>query len=138
MAPHSDAAADPVYGIDAGRTYESRGSAMSWGAILGGAVAAVALTLVLLAAMAGLGLASISPWPNAGASPAGFTIGAGIGLIVVQWLSAGLGGYLTGRLRAKWVAGHTDEVFFRASTQARTPWPLSRKNTTSRRTAPHL
>lgn len=122
MAPVSGSAADPVYGIDAGRTYESQGSAMSWGAILGGAVAAAALTVVLLAVMAGLGLAALSPWPNAGASPVGFTIGAGIGLIAIQWLSAGLGGYVTGRLRAKWVAVHTHEVFFRDSAHGFLSW----------------
>jgi hypothetical protein len=36
-----------------------------------------------------------------------------IWLIVVQTIASSIGGYLTGRLRVKWVAVHTHEVFFR-------------------------
>ncbi len=118
-------AGDPVYGIDAGRTYEASASAMSWGAILGGAVAAVALTIVLLSLGAGFGLASVSPWANAGASAAGFTISAGIVLIVIQWLSSALGGYITGRLRTKWTATHTDEVWFRDTAHGFLSWAVA-------------
>ena len=118
-------AADPVYGVDAGRTYESSASATSWGAILGGAMAAVALTIVLLALGAGFGLASISPWANAGASAAGFTISAGIALIVIQWLSSALGGYITGRMRTKWTATHTDEVWFRDTAHGFLTWAVA-------------
>ena len=125
MADTPTMAADPVYGIDAGRTYESSASAMSWGAILGGAMAAVALTVVLLALGAGFGLASISPWANAGASVVGFTISAGIALIVIQWLSSALGGYLTGRMRTKWTATHTDEVWFRDSAHGFLSWAVA-------------
>ena len=125
MKDSAVAAADPVYGVAAGRTYESRGSAISWGAIIGGATAAAALTLVLVALGAGLGLASISPWSNSGASPVAFTISAGISLIVIQWLSSGLGGYVTGRLRAKWVATHTDEVFFRDTAHGFLSWAVA-------------
>jgi len=80
---------------------------------------------VLLALAAGLGLASVSPWRNAGASPVAFTISAGISLIVIQWLSSGLGGYVTGRLRAKWVATHTDEVFFRDTAHGFLSWAVA-------------
>lgn len=125
MADTPTMAADPVYGIEAGRTYEASASAMSWGAILGGAMAAVALTVVLLTLGAGFGLASLSPWANAGASAAGFTISAGIGLIVVQWLSSALGGYLTGRMRTKWTATHTDEVWFRDSAHGFLTWAVA-------------
>ncbi len=118
-------AGNPVYGINAGRTYESSASAMSWGAILGGATAAAALTVVLLSLAAGLGLASISPWANAGASATGFTISAGIALIVIQWLSSALGGYLTGRMRMKWTATHTEEVWFRDTAHGFLSWAVA-------------
>jgi hypothetical protein len=62
---------------------------------------------------AGLGLTMISPISNAGMSVATVTVSAAIWLIVVQWLSALLGGYVAGRLRTKWGNLHTDEVFFR-------------------------
>jgi len=48
-----------------------------------------------------------------------------IGLIVVQWLASGLGGYVTGRLRTKWVGTHTHEVFFRDTAHGFIMWALS-------------
>jgi hypothetical protein len=46
-------------------------------------------------------------------------------LIIVQWLSSGLGGYLTGRLRVKWVSAHTHEVFFRDTAHGFLAWALA-------------
>jgi hypothetical protein len=110
---------------DPGTTVESSVSAVSWRAILGGAVAAAATSIVLVALGAGLGLSAISPWPNAGASAATFSIVAGIWLIVVQWLSSGIGGYITGRLRTKWVSLHTHEVFFRDTAHGFLTWAVA-------------
>src|SRR5580704_4776556 len=92
--------------------------AASWGAILAGTVVAVALSLVLFTLGAGLGFASISPSSGRGLSVGSFTIAGTIWLIVTQWLSAAAGGYLTGRLRHRWLATHTHEVFFRDSAHA--------------------
>ena len=110
------------YGDDPGRTAESRISAISWPAIFGGAVGAAAIGVVLVTIGSGFGLASVSMRPNVGATPATFVISAGIWLIVVQWISAGLGGYLTGRLRTKWVNAHTHEVFFRDTAHGFLTW----------------
>ena len=49
----------------------------------------------------------------------------GMWLIVVQWLSSGFGGYLTGRLRTKWVDVHTHEVFFRDSANGFLAWAVA-------------
>jgi hypothetical protein len=92
---------------------------------ISGALAAVSITLVLLALGAGLGLSSISPWPNSGASAVTFTIMTAIGLIVVQWLAAAIGGFLTGRLRTKWVAVHVHEIFFRDTAHGFLTWALA-------------
>jgi hypothetical protein len=81
--------------------------------------------VVLASLGAGLGLTSISAWPNSGASATAFTISAGIGLIVVQWLSSALGGFLTGRLRTKWTGVHTHEVFFRDTAHGFLSWALT-------------
>ena len=123
---------DPITGLDrppfvggGAVTNESPQSAVSWAAICAGALAAVSLTLVLLALGAGLGLSSISPWPNLGASATTFTIMTAIGLIVVQWLAAAVGGFLTGRLRTKWVAVHVHEVFFRDTAHGFLAWALA-------------
>jgi len=80
---------------------------------------------VLTSLGAGLGLTSISAWPNAGASATTFTISAGIGLIVIQWLASALGGFITGRLRTKWTGLHTHEVFFRDTAHGFLSWALA-------------
>ena len=97
-------------------------SALSWSAVIGGTVAAIAVTLTLLALGSAFGLATISPWPGLGAKPTSFTIGAGIWLVITQWLSAAMGGYLAGRLRVRWTGLHTDEVFFRDTAHGFLTW----------------
>ena len=119
------AAHGTAYPATHGIAEESSTSAICWQAIIGGAVAAASASLVLLALGAGLGLSSVSAWPNEGLSAKAFTIGAGIWLIVVQWLSSGLGGYMTGRLRTKWVRTHTHEVFFRDTAHGFLTWALA-------------
>ena len=104
---------------------EAASSAVSWAAILAGAFAALSLAVVLTSLGAGLGLTTISAWPNAGASATTFTITAGIGLIVIQWLSSALGGFVTGRLRTKWTGLHTHEVFFRDTAHGFLSWAVT-------------
>jgi hypothetical protein len=104
---------------------EASSSAVSWAAIFAGAFAALALTVVLTSLGTGLGLTTISAWPNSGASVTTFTISAGIGLIVVQWLASALGGFITGRLRTKWTGVHTHEVFFRDTAHGFLSWALA-------------
>jgi hypothetical protein len=104
---------------------EANTSAVSWPAIIAGAVAAAAASLILLALGSGIGLASVSPWPGAGVSATTFTVLTAIWLIVVQWVASGLGGYLTGRLRSKWVSTHTHEVFFRDTAHGLLMWALA-------------
>ncbi|WP_407026499.1 hypothetical protein RMS29_014945 [Agrobacterium rosae] len=104
---------------------ESSQTAMSWGPIIGGAVAATGVTLILLLLGSGFGLTMVSPWSGESSSAATLGVTAAIWLIVVQWLSSGLGGYLTGRLRTKWAAVHTDEVFFRDTAHGFLSWALA-------------
>jgi hypothetical protein len=104
---------------------ESSASAVSWAAIFAGTVSAVALAVVLTSLGAGFGLTTVSAWPNTGATATIFTISAGIGLIVVQWLSSALGGFVTGRLRTKWTGLHIHEVFFRDTAHGFLSWALA-------------
>jgi hypothetical protein len=120
-------AADPYIAVDpglypGGLPAEAGGSAISWSAITAGTVAAIALTLTLLTLGSAFGLGSVSPWPGVGARPETFTIGAGLWLVVTQWLSAAVGGYLAGRLRVRWHGLHTDEVFFRDTAHGLLTW----------------
>jgi hypothetical protein len=104
---------------------ESSRSATSWGAVIAGGVAAAAATLVLMLVGAGLGLTIVSPFSIEGISLQAATVWTAIWLIVVQWLSALLGGYIAGRLRTKWVNLHTDEVFFRDTAHGFLAWALA-------------
>ena len=99
--------------------------AASWGAILAGAAVAVSLSLILLTLGAGLGFASISPWSDHGLSAGAFTVASTIWLIVTQWLSAAMGGYIAGRLRHRWLATHTHEVFFRDTAHGFVTWAVA-------------
>jgi hypothetical protein len=105
-------------------TPESSVSAVTWPAIFGGAIVAAAASIVLVALGSGLGLASVSPWRDTGASATEVAWMTAAWLIVVQWLSAGLGGYLAGRLRTKWANTHTHEVFFRDTAHGFITWAL--------------
>ncbi len=100
-------------------------SAASWPAIFAGAIVAVAVSFILVALGTGLGFAIISPWPGRGASATAFTVNAVIWLIVSQWVSAAIGGYLAGRLRIRWVGTHTHEVFFRDTAHGLVTWSVA-------------
>jgi hypothetical protein len=104
---------------------ESSKSGISWGPIIGGAVAATGVSLILITFGSGLGLTMVSPWSGESSSAATVGITAAIWLVVVQWLSAALGGYLTGRLRTKWASVHTDEVFFRDTAHGLVSWAVA-------------
>ena len=100
-------------------------SAVSWGAILVGALIATAVSLILLTLGSGLGFAAISPQPNEGASPTGSAVMVSIWLVIMQWASAGIGGFITGRLRLRWIGTHVHEVFFRDTAHGLATWALS-------------
>jgi hypothetical protein len=104
---------------------EASTSAVSWGAILAGALVAGSVSLILFALASGVGLATVSAWPGSGASLTTFSVTTGLGLIVVQWIASGVGGYITGRLRTKWVGTHTHEVFFRDTAHGFITWALA-------------
>src|ERR1700726_1331397 len=88
-------------------------SAVSWGSIAAGAVTAAAVSLALIAFGVGLGLSALSPWTDTGMSVSTFKVTAGVYLVLVAVMSSAIGGYLSARVRTKWVGIHTSEVFFR-------------------------
>ena len=64
---------------------------VSWPAIVAGAVAACAMTLVLLAFGTGLGLTMVSPWAGSGISATTFKITTGLYLIVIAMIASSIG-----------------------------------------------
>ena len=106
------------------RSVESSTSAVEWGAIFAGGLAAIGITAILFTLGPGLGLTTVSPWSLRNPSPTTFGTAAAIWMIVTQWLASAFGGYLTGRLRTKWVGIRTDEVLFRDTAHGLLAWAL--------------
>jgi hypothetical protein len=102
---------------------ESTASSVSWAAVIAGAVVASAFSLALLALGAGLGLVSVSPWGN-NVSLTTFGALAAAWFVAVQLFASGLGGYIAGRLRTRWVSTHSDEVFFRDTAHGLLVWAV--------------
>lgn len=104
---------------------ESAISAVSWAAVFAGAVIAAALSLALFAGGTGLGFLSVSPWGDEGVSAPAIGIGIIVWMLFTQIVSYGIGGYVAGRLRTKWVDVHSDEVYFRDTAHGFLVWALS-------------
>jgi hypothetical protein len=104
---------------------DGHSSGVSWGAVIGGAFVAAALSLIMLALGAGFGLSAVSPWSNVGASAATVGAMAIIWLILTEAVASSMGGYLAGRLRTKWRAIHTDEVHFRDTANGFLVWAVA-------------
>ena len=100
-------------------------SAASWPSVIAGAAVAMAATLVMIVLGSGIGFASVSPWSNHGVTATTFAISTAIWLILTQWISAALGGYLAGRLRTRWAGVHTHEVFFRDTAHGLITWAVA-------------
>ena len=129
MTPNATIPTDPrrdsvVYG-GATPAVASGASAVSWGAIFAGAAGAAALSLILLILGTGLGLSSLSPWANEGASAKTLGVGGFVWVIFMQLAASALGGYIAGRLRTKWVSLHTEEVAFRDTAHGFLAWGVA-------------
>ena len=125
MALNPAIAVAEIEEVVVGPAAAAAGRATDWGAMIGGALAAIAVSIILFTAGSGFGLSTVEPWSFANRAPETFAIGAAIWLIVMQWLSAGFGGYLAGRLRAKWIGPRTDEVLFRDTAHGLLAWALA-------------
>jgi hypothetical protein len=110
--------------VDYGAATESAAPAVSWQAVAGGAFAGVALTLALFALGSGMGLSSLSPWSTSGATPKTVGIGALAWFTIVEIIASGIGGYIAGRLRTRWVNVHSHEVYFRDTAHGFLAWSV--------------
>lgn len=103
---------------------EENQSAVSWDAVLAGAVATIALLFVLLSLGAGFGLKLAPRWP-AGLTASDFTPTLGAALVACQVVASMLGGYVAGRMRTKWLNVHDHEVHFRDTAHGLLAWAAS-------------
>lgn len=104
---------------------ESPHSAVSWGAVIAGAVIASAVSAMLVIGGTGLGLVSMSPWRDEGASGPALAVGSIIWLFFTHIVAYGIAGYVAGRLRTKWTDVHDDEIYFRDTAHGFLVWALS-------------
>lgn len=98
---------------------------VSWSAVVAGAVVALAASILLTLVGAGLGLRLGFGGLASRSDLLFFTPALGAEAIVIQVLSAALGGYLAGRLRHAWMGVHTDETHFRDTAHGLIAWALS-------------
>ncbi len=99
-------------------------SAVSWGAVIAGVFVTLAVAFVVQALAAGLGWPVVSPWPGS-ASAQGFTPIVGSWMIAIQVVAAGIGGYVAGRLRTRWLNLHAHEAHFRDTAHGLLVWAVS-------------
>jgi hypothetical protein len=98
---------------------------LQWTPVIAGALAAAALSLILVtfAATVGLGVSSTAPsWRDASIA---LWLLSGLYLILQAVLSFGFGGYIAGRLRAPTVAAETEEVETRDGLHGLAVWALA-------------
>jgi hypothetical protein len=103
---------------------ETSASAISWAAVVAGAFVTGAMSLTLMTLGAGIGLSSISFWPNGGTNAPRLAPMAVVWIILTQIIASAIGGYLAGRLRTKWVAVHGHEVYFRDTAHGFLSWAV--------------
>jgi len=98
--------------------------ALSWSAIVAGAVVTVAVALLLAMLASGFGATVAFGALTTHAALTAFTPTLGAGAVGAQVVSSGIGGYLAGRLRHTW-STHTDEAHFRDTAHGLIAWALA-------------
>lgn len=99
-------------------------SYIHWGPVIAGALAASAVSFVLMTFASAVGLAIASPSPTWRDTSVGLAILSGVWILLVAIGSFSLGGYLAGRVRSSW-ATTPDEIEFRDGTHGLLVWALA-------------
>jgi hypothetical protein len=99
-------------------------SYVEWSSVFAGALAASALSFVLLTAGGSIGLSLISPYAAESYTKTAASI-AVFWSVAVPILALLVGGYIAGRLRSAWAEASTDEVQFRDGMHGLLVWALS-------------
>lgn len=86
--------------------------AVSWPAVLAGTVSAAALSLLLWRLGTELGLSTLALWVREGMAANRLDLASTAWIGFTQLVACGLGGYLAGRLRARWSDAPAEEARF--------------------------
>ena len=101
-------------------------SFLQWTPVFAGALVASAVSLVLIAFGAALGLGVVSSSPTWRDTSPALTMVSGLFLLLAALVSFGVGGYVAGRLRERWdPSAHSDLVEFRDGTHGIVAWALA-------------
>ncbi|GAB3253287.1 hypothetical protein [Chitinimonas naiadis] len=100
-------------------------SAVSWAAIIAGAVVAAALSLMLLLLGMGLDLSTMSPWVRSSIGTRTIAWSTILWLMTSHMFAAACGGYITARLCCRWRGEDDDEIYFRDSAHGLLAWSLA-------------
>jgi hypothetical protein len=100
------------------------GSYVEWSAVFAGAVAASAISFVLLTAGTAIGLSLLSPDPAHSYGKAAGSLAA-FWALAVPILAFLIGGYIAGRMRGWWDGADADEVQFRDGIHGLLVWAVS-------------
>jgi hypothetical protein len=98
-------------------------SYIHWGPVIAGALAATAVSFVLMTFASSIGLLVASPSPTWRDTSVGLALLSGLWILLVAVGSFALGGYLAGRVRSSW-ATTPDEIEFRDGTHGLLVWAL--------------
>jgi hypothetical protein len=119
IAPAS-VASTTVVPVEAGTSFRS----VQWGAVILGALGASAISAVLLAFGAGIGLSAASAQPWAGASAKALAVCSALYTAIVLVAAFGGGGYIAGRMRLPPTAEELAEADFRDGAHGFAVWAL--------------
>lgn len=98
-------------------------SYVEWGAVVAGALAASAISFVLLTAGAAIGLSLISPYGGESYAKTAATM-AVFWSVAVPILAFLVGGYIAGRMRSAWPDASSEETQFRDGMHGLLVWSL--------------
>ena len=101
---------------------------VEWTPVIAGAIAASALSFVLFTFGSSLGIALASSSPTWRDASIALAILSGLYIILITIASFGLGGYIAGRLRSRWVtstAADEEELEFRDGIHGLLVWALA-------------
>jgi hypothetical protein len=110
--------------VPASAATTTRAPYLEWGPVFAGAIAAAAISFLLLTFASAIGLSLTSPWPNAGARLWVVALALGWFAVLVQIGSFAAGGYLAGRMRSRWGESATEEGQFRDNAHGFMVWAL--------------
>jgi hypothetical protein len=98
-------------------------NSLSWSAVIAGAVVGLAVSFLIIALGAGIGLAVASPF-GLGASATALTIAGAVWLVLAQAFGFAAGGFVAARMRRTTAPIRSDETRFRDGTHGVVAWAV--------------